>query len=239
MRLQNILIIALIAGCSSCQYFRDSINDTLHGTPSEKSKGKDGAEEVAESSFSIDTSFTVSSTTVIRHSQNGATVISSSKSKRKEDFLYNIVALQAANTALLILPAYIGKQIYIYDGIHFYNDGRISVKLQHPENPEYVDEYKFRDGEWGEPMPVQLSVKEDVKKSLVPLDELNFVYVANVYRNYTAKAATIDGAAPLDHIYAVVRDGRFIWYPRTISGSRMKYGINFNANGSIRDFVRE
>jgi hypothetical protein len=225
MNQKGLLMITLIAMCCSCQRWRDSIHDTFYGTPVSDA----GAPNVA--SLHSDTTVVVSSTTT--------TVTSSSTHTEKKDFLHNTAALNAAEQALRRLPAYAGKNIYLYNTIHFYDNGRIVAQLQHPQRPDYVDEYDFHDGAWEGPKPVQLSVHDDVKGSLVRLDSLHFENVAGVYRSYTTKAASIEGAAPVDYIYALIRDGGFSWYPIRINGSRERYAISYNPDGSVKSFFRE
>jgi hypothetical protein len=57
-------------------------------------------------------------------------------------------SLLIAEKALRDLPQYAGKEIFIYSSLHFYNDGSIRTMLQHPENPEYIDNYVYQNGVW-------------------------------------------------------------------------------------------
>src|SRR5690606_10577746 len=79
-----------------------------------------------------------------------------------KDFLTDSTALHNAEQLLRVLPQFMDKPIHIYGDIHFYDDGRVITKLQHPDNPNFIDQYTYRWGEWSEPEPVQLSVREDV-----------------------------------------------------------------------------
>lgn len=223
MNMRYILAAALIMGSMSCKPIRQSIHDTLYGSPA-KSQPSDNTIRVEQHS----------STTVI--------VNSSSHQERNttgENFLGNAAALAAAENALRNLPAFAGKQIAVYEAVHFYDDGRINLELQHPTRPDYIDTYRFNKGSWQEPAPVQLSVHDDIKAGLVNLDKVHFTNVANVYNNYRLKAHSIEGVAPLTHIYAIIRGDSITWYPRSISGSRERYFISFTADGSIDRYYRE
>lgn len=159
--------------------------------------------------------------------------------KGGDDFLTNASRLQEAERALRALPAFAGKTIYLYRHIHFYADGRINVKIQHPENKSFVDEYNFAAGSWKAPQPVQLSVRDNIREGLISLDTLKFASVAGLYKSYTAKADSIQGAPALTHVYAIIQKNNFQWYPRSISGSRERYFISFKHDGSLDRFYQE
>ena len=214
MNIRYILTAALIMGNMSCNPLRQSIHDTLYGSPS-AGQTNDNA------------------TRVEQHSSTTITVSSSSHQEYSSptgNFLGNAAALAAAENALRNLPAFAGKQIAAYEAIQFYDNGRINLELQHPTRPDYIDAYCFNKGSWQAPAPVQLSVHDDIKAGLVNLDKIHFADVATVYNNYRRKADSIEGAAPFTHIYAVISGD---------SGSRERYFISFTAAGNIDRFYRE
>jgi hypothetical protein len=231
MRLQKIITIILVTGCTSCQSFRDSIHDTFYG------QSADSSHRATE---------TGSTNRMVERSSSNSTITTSSSSTVKtsevtssDGFLGNAGRLQAAQKALRSLPAFAGKDIYLYEAIHFYDDGRIGTKLQNAENPAYIDEYEFGNGSWKAPVPVQLSVHDDIKKKLVKLDDISFASVAAVCRNYRLKADSITGTAPVTHIYAVFENNAFNWYPQSLNGSRERYFISFTKDGQLQRFYRE
>jgi len=152
------------------------------------------------------------------------------------DFLIDTEELQKAEEALRKLPRYAGKEIFIYSTLYFYNDGTINVMLQHPENPEYIDAYEFRNNQWSEPRPVQLSVRDDIKGRLVSLNKVRFVNAVKVAEVYNKKAEEIEGAKPLTSTYLTIWNNQIRWYPTTINGSRERYSIQFNDDGSLKSF---
>ncbi|TWF42859.1 hypothetical protein FHW36_102620 [Chitinophaga polysaccharea] len=223
MNMRYILTAALIMGSMSCKPIRQSIHDTLYGSPA--------AGQTSDNT-----------TRVEQHSNTTITVISSHQevhSSSGGNFLRNAAALAAAENALRNLPAFAGKQIAVYEAIHFYDDGRINLELQHPTRTDYIDAYRFNKGSWQEPAPVQLSVHDDIKAGLLNLDKVHFANVATIYNNYRLKADSIEGVAPLTHIYAIIRGDSITWYPRSISGSRERYFISFTAAGNVDRFYRE
>ncbi|PWB20586.1 hypothetical protein [Flavobacterium sp. HTF] len=155
------------------------------------------------------------------------------------DFLIHTEALQKAEDALRKLPQYTGKEIFIYSTLYFYNDGTINVMLQHPENPKYIDAYAYKENKWSAPSPVQLSVRDDIKSRLVSLNKVRFVNAAKVVEIYNKKAQEIEGAKPLTSTYLSIWNNQIRWYPTTINGSRERYSIQYNDDGSLKTFKQD
>lgn len=155
------------------------------------------------------------------------------------NFLTDTNDLEKAEESLRKLPQYAGKEIFIYSTLYFYNDGLINVMLQHPTNPKYVDIYDYKEGKWSEPKPLQLSVRDEVQKRLVSLNKIKFVNVAKVTATYNEKAKEIEGAKTLTSAYVSIWDNKMRWYPSSINGSRERYSIQFNDDGSLKAFKQE
>ena len=221
-----------MTGCMSCQPFRDSIHDTFYGHQTDSSHPPAPANRANRMVGS-------SSSTVTSSTSSTVTSSSVETSSSSDGFLADATGLKAAEQALRRLPAFAGKAIYLYEAIHFYDDGRIGTKLQNPQNPAYIDAYEFGHGSWKAPVPVQLSVHDDIKKRLIKLDDISFTSVAAVCRNYRLKADSITGADPVTHIFAVFEDNNFNWYPQSLSGSRERYFISFTKDGNLQRFYRE
>lgn len=247
MRLQKLTGgILIVMMCVSCNQFRESIHDTLYGSDTDSSYKNLPASQDGEStttsgsdvsvSAQVSTS-TTTTTTTIEH-RNGTTIIQNSRTTNG-GFLSDAIALLNAENALRALPAFAGKNIYLYKAIHFYNDGRIRVNIQHPQNPEYIDEYNYSNGKWEDPKPVQLSVHDNISKALISLDNVCFVCASVVYSNYNRKAKDVQGAEPLTHVYGIFDARKLTWYPQSINGSREKYFISFNHSGGVKDYYRE
>lgn len=164
--------------------------------------------------------------------------IFSTDDERIAGFVSDGEALARAEQQLRELPQYRSKPIYLYADVHFYDDGRILAKLQHPENPEYVDAYEYAGGKWSDPQPVQLSVRDKLQDKLVALDSVPFRTVATITQNYNEKASTIEGAAQTDHVYLIIHYGITSWYPNQIDGSRELWYIYFRRDGSVASFRR-
>ncbi|MDQ0641019.1 hypothetical protein QF042_004584 [Pedobacter sp. W3I1] len=155
--------------------------------------------------------------------------------KAKKGML-NSSELEQAEEKLRKLPQYRNKEIMVYQSVHFYADGSIHLALQHPENPEYVDEYSFKDGAWSEPKPV---LARNVERRIFPLNKMNFAAAQKVIQIYNEKAAEIEGAKPTTLVYISIWDNGMRWFPSSINGSRERYDLQFNNDGTLKSFRQE
>ncbi|TBO44379.1 hypothetical protein [Pedobacter kyonggii] len=144
--------------------------------------------------------------------------------------------LAQAEGKLRQLPQYRDREIVIYESVHFYEDGSIKLALQHPENPKYVDEYSYKDGYWSEPKPVQA---RNIERRTLPLSKLNFADAQKVIQIYNEKAAEVEGAKPTNSAYISIWDDGMRWFPSTINGSRERYDLQFNNDGTLKSFRQE
>lgn len=161
------------------------------------------------------------------------------KEGKNVDFLTNESKLNEAETALKKLPQYAGKEIFIYSSIHFYNDGSISVMLQHPQNTKYVDSYEYKQGKWSEPTPKLLSVRDNIQSRMISLNSIRFSNVSAITNTYNEKAMQIEGAKPTTSVYISIWDNRMRWFPSSINGSRERYAIEFSPDGTLKRFEQE
>lgn len=219
----------------SCKQISKSVEETFK--PNDSVANKTTHEKPVENEDQVHTETkTSSSTTVETHT---STYTEHHVEGKATGFLTDAGQLMKAENELRKLPQYLGKEIFIYSNINFYNDGRITVMLQHPENPKYVDSYEYNAGKWSAPKPKQLSVKDEVKSKLVSLNSIPFSNVAKVTGIYNEKASHIEGAKPGDHTYIAIFRNRIDWYPMNINGTRERYYIQFNADGTLKEFKQD
>lgn len=159
--------------------------------------------------------------------------------KTEIPFCENVKALEAAETSLRNMPQFKGKNINIYRSVHFYEDYRISLKIQHPDNPEYIDEYYYSDGKWNDPKPVQTTKRDKIEENLLALDKIPFANAHNVYRSLQEKIREIPDVEKISTIYVIAYKGNPRWYPSSINSPRSKYSIEFNADGTLKSFEQE
>lgn len=231
------LIVLII--CSqilfSCKQISKSVEETFK--PNDSVANKATQDKPAENEdYFLTESQTTSSTTVETHT---STHTEQHVEGTKTGFLTDTDQLIKAENELKKLPQYLGKEIFIYSNINFYDDGHISVMLQHPQNPKYVDRYEYNAGKWSAPKPKQLSVKDDIKSNLVSLNKIPFLNAAKVTVIYNEKAAHIEGAKPSDHTYIAVFRNQIEWYPMNINGTRERYYIQFNPDGTLKEFRQD
>ncbi|MRG47555.1 hypothetical protein GFS24_20705 [Chitinophaga sp. SYP-B3965] len=221
-------LIALVICCFifGCKQISKTVEETFSPKNTMVAK-KPAAESKTDTSFSI-TIETHTTTHTHQHTEGP-----------KRNFLANENSLNKAEEALKALPQYAGKEIFIYSGIHFYDDGSIHVMLQHPENPKYIDKYEYRNGVWSEPKPEQISVRDHIDSRLVSLNKIHFMNAAKVARIYNEKAAEVEGAKPATSVYISIWDNEVRWFPTTVNGSRERYTIQFDANGELKKFERD
>ena len=159
------------------------------------------------------------------------------KTKSKKAF-FTQAELEKAERELVNLPQYSGKEIQIYQSVHFDGDGRIRLMLQHPENPKYVDAYEYENGKWSAPKPIQ-TTSGNIERRLVPLNQINFSSALTVLQAYNQKVLQVEGAKPTTHVYLSFWDGRIRWFPGTINGTRERYSIDFEPNGTLKNFKQD
>lgn len=239
-------IIIIISGSTlftGCEQISKSVKDTLKPVPKDSISTYVKKEETfPESPFDpaverqIEEAQHMVNTILEKHTK---THVQTHQEGKSTDFLSNEEKLIKAEEALKKLPQYMGKEIFIYSSVYFYNDGNIRLMLQHPQNPEYIDNYRYENGKWSEPSPEQLSVKDNIKTRLIPLRKLPFVNIAKAAEIYNEKTACVEGAKPVTNISISVWNNMIRWYPSSINGSRERYSIELNENGTLKKFERE
>jgi hypothetical protein len=84
-----------------------------------------------------------------------------------------------------------------------------------------------------------MSVRDKIESRLLPLDRLSFSNVARVTKTYNEKAAEVEGAKPATSTYVMVWDKEMRWYPTTVDGSRERYTIQFNDDGTLKTYRQD
>ncbi len=216
--LVNIFIMGSMSQMS-CQSFVNSLKETKEGT--------------------TDLDTTTAEIEPAPRSSQEAVAVELEERADETPFLADSSALIAAEKALRERPELRGHEIFIYRSVHFYDDGRISMKIQHPEQKNYVDSYDYRDGKWSDPLPVVLSKRDIVAKDIVSLNSLPFKNANQVFLHLKEKLQQIGSRSEDYTVYAITSGNEIKWYPRTIANDRSKYSIEFNTNGTIRSFQQD
>lgn len=155
------------------------------------------------------------------------------------NFLTNRDALKKAESALKDMPKLKGKDVQVFQNIHFYEDGRVQLALQDPAKPENIDDYLFQGGKWQEPQAVQISGDGDMKANVFPLSTLKFETVADIYKQLEEQSKDVEGAKIDGHIYynlnVMNQQGQWM---TGVQGTRGQYSGYFNADGSLKEFKK-
>ncbi len=211
MKIINLtIILSAMLGISSCDWVSQSIKETKSGSPATRVS----PDVVPEAT------------------------VPAEKVELKE-FAASPEALERAEEAFRNLPGLKGKKIKIYKSIHFYDNHRIILSIQNPDNKRYVDEYEYRQGTWQGPKPVVLSIRENIDKDVVDLDSIPFRNASRVYKSLKEKLKSIGGNTNDITVYVITFNGKIRWHPSSISNERFNYDIEFNTDGSLKSFEGE
>lgn len=169
--------------------------------------------------------------------EGGLKTIDTEKSTVKtKKGLLSPAELALAQERLKKIPQYRNKEIIVYQSVHFYDNGAINIMLRHPVNLQYADAYEYRDGEWSLPKPV---LARDIEGRTFPLSRMHFEDARKVIKIYNEKAAQIEGAVPTNSVYISIWDNDMRWFPRSINGTRDRFDIQFNDDGTLKSFRQE
>ncbi|MBL1409909.1 hypothetical protein [Sphingobacterium faecale] len=161
------------------------------------------------------------------------------ESEQGGNFLTNRDALKKAEAELKDMPKFKGKDVKVFQNIHFYEDGRVQLALQDPDKPENIDDYLFQGGKWQEPQAVQISGDGDMSANVFPLGTLKFETVADIYKQVEEQSKEVEGAKIDGHIYynlnVMHQSGQWI---TGVQGARGQYSGYFNADGSLKEFKK-
>lgn len=161
---------------------------------------------------------------------------------KTENLLTDVALLEKAEAELRAMPKFSGKDVKVFQNVNFFKDGRITIALQDPAKPENIDEYHFRDGKWGEPQAVQISGSGKMDDNVWALSKIKFSTVATVYNNWNEKAKSLEGGAEkeltsIDLLFWVPKQ-EVRWSTSNVETAREKYRIEYNLDGSVKEFKK-
>ncbi len=169
----------------------------------------------------------------------GKSGAASGDTEQAGNFLTNRDALKKAESELKDMPKFKGKDVKVFQNIHFYEDGRIQLALQDPDKSENIDDYLFQGGKWQEPQAVQISGDGDMSANVFALSTLKFETVADIYKQLETQSKEVEGAKIDGHIYynlnVMHQKGQWM---TGVQGTRGQYSGYFNADGSLIEFKK-
>lgn len=223
-----LFLFAASSLLSSCKEIEDSIEKTRHPKPERKietAKELPAHENEASSSTIV---ITETETETISEKEENTTSIFADAEK-----------LDRIQTELKNLPQFKGKDLKLYQSLHFYDykGGQISINIQNPDTAENIDTYLYAYGKWQEPQPVKIS-GPNVKQVdfLMPLNEIKFSTAKKVFDQSIETAKDIPGASKIQFVYFTFINIKALnrkhakWYTM-VNGSRKNVSLNFDING--------
>lgn len=157
------------------------------------------------------------------------------------DFLTDKQALIDAKQSLMDLPKFKGKEVMVFQGFFISQDGEFEIELQDPENLDNIDSYSYNEGIWSSPVPVQIFGSGDMSYNLTPLKDLRFDVIPDMVKIYEEKVVGIEGADPHlsdIHFHLWVPSQTRYWSAGFIEGTREEYTLDFNLDGTIKEFEK-
>ena len=124
--------------------------------------------------------------------------------------------------------------------IHFYDDGRVILDAQDPENKKNVNRYTYRDGSWNTPQPIELKGTGKLEDNLFSLEEANLQAIPNLVKEAMTRSKDIDGAK-VEHVYAETTTERRrpedkVAVYVTVEGTRGSKTLIADGKGKVKSF---
>lgn len=166
----------------------------------------------------------------------------------KTTYLNEAAELQKAQDSLKALPQLNGKAVNFFQDIKFYDGAgtaRIEIDIQDPAKPENIDNYvyKFSEGKWSEPQPVQISGGGDIKKNVTALDKVRFADVAEkvlplLKQKTEEEKITPKQATPqlVTFVFWVPNQTRY-WQTQ-VDTDRASYSLRVTPEGKLKSFEK-
>ncbi|MHC8947819.1 hypothetical protein [Sphingobacterium hungaricum] len=164
--------------------------------------------------------------------------VAHSKAKTFQSLYHSAERLDSIQSELENLPELKGKKINIYHSLYFYDfkAGYISIRIQNPDSASYIDEYKYQNGEWQQPVPVKLSRLEKIDDGLMPFNEIKFSTAKIVHDVSMDKTKELGGKGNIQHVYFnfhnYAKNKKATWNTR-IYGVRADYSAYFSIDGKF------
>ena len=124
--------------------------------------------------------------------------------------------------------------------IHFYDDGRVILDAQDPENKKNVNRYTYRDGSWNTPQPIELKGTGKLEDNLFSLEEANLLAIPNLVKEAMTRGKDIEGAK-VEHVYAETTTERRrpedkVAVYVTVEGPRGSKTLIADGKGKVKSF---
>ena len=165
-------------------------------------------------------------------------------SKSSKSFFTEPGLVAKAISDLKETPELKGKDIQVFQNV-LINDAdgignMIDINVLVPGSNDKVNNYKFQNGKWSKPSPVQITGEGDMADNVMPIDSIDYNKVTDIYKAAEEKAKTIENGKvkkSLIYIY-YIDDHKYNAYIN-IEGSREKYTAKFDAQGNLLEMKKD
>ena len=118
--------------------------------------------------------------------------------------------------------------------MHFEQEGvsdSIDIYIVKP-GTEDVDNYKYSNGKWEGPNPVQLTGDGRMEDNVTPMSKIDFSKVPDMYKQLEE-----GGKVSNLLVYILGRDGMYASWG--VEGTREKYNADFDLNGNLTSYEKQ
>lgn len=136
-----------------------------------------------------------------------------------------------------------GQDLLVFQDIslmHIEQDGvgdSVDIYIVKPGTQD-VDNYKYNNGKWEGPNPVQLTGDGRMEDNVTPMSKIDFSKVPAMYKQLEAKAKDVEGGKVENLlVYILSRDGMYASWG--VEGTREKYDAEFDLNGNLIRYEKE
>lgn len=214
---KSISLLLCLVFLFSCKEMVQSIKDTFD--PKVESQGKTSTSKEQESK--------------VQKAKKETPAVEAQKT------IASPIALQQAENSLRNLPRFTGKNIIVYRSAHFYPDGRIKLNILDPNDPTSVDRYTYKNGNWQEPEPIQITRSDDISNNSINLDKAPFIVANRVYDTIIDKLKELQTDQTKVTVYYVPYKGKLRWFPTSLNTDRSRYAMKFNQKGQLISFKQD
>lgn len=131
-----------------------------------------------------------------------------------------------------------GHDLKAMDGITFnyYKDlgNIVLIQIQKPGTTDKVDGYRYENGKWSGPQPVQLTGDGVLADNVGAISTIDFNKVPEIYKVSEEKAKSIEGGEVKHGVfYSYSVDEGVFTASTTVDGAREQYTLRFDAQGNL------
>ncbi len=134
-------------------------------------------------------------------------------------------------------PEFAGKEVYVFEKIHFFNGvrPRIELAVLLPHNADRVQFYLYENGKWRDNGWEQ-AVSGSLKGHTFALSKVDFRQVSDIAAKWRNKAKQLNAVETEPYYVAYVflpKRKKYFWHTATLEAFGAQYYLSFHENGSV------